>query len=113
MSIRIDSQATNNADWSQQIQVNDADTDDLIDFTGANIEIEVKDQAGCLLLTASTGNGKVTLPSTGVIQWTFPVADMTGLCVGTYRVGGVYELNDETVSLFTGTLQVIDGIARL
>lgn len=56
-------------------------------------------------------NGKVTLPSTGVIEWLFPGGEMDGLCVGSYKVGGVYELNDEVVSLFTGDLTIVDGIA--
>jgi hypothetical protein len=47
MSITLSSTATNNADWKTQFQFNDADTGDLIDFTGASIEIDVKDFDGC------------------------------------------------------------------
>lgn len=113
MGISIKATATNNADWNMQIQVNDADTDALVDFTGASIVVQVKDQNKCVVLDGSTANGKVTLPSTGVIEWLFPESEMDGLCVGSYKVGGVYELNDEVVSLFTGDLTIVDGIASI
>jgi hypothetical protein len=35
MSITLNSAATNSADWKTQFQFNDADSGDLIDFTGA------------------------------------------------------------------------------
>ena len=42
-----------------------------------------------------------------------PASEMKCLCAGQYAIGGVYELNGETISLFTGTISVIDGVARL
>jgi hypothetical protein len=68
MSITLSSSATNNADWKTQFQFNDADTGDLIDFTGATIEIDVKDFDGCRRIQASTGNGLITIQSTGIFE---------------------------------------------
>lgn len=113
MSITLNTSTTNNADWKVNFQFNDGDTGDLIDFTGASIEIEVRDDRGCLRIEATTDNGKLTLLSLGVIQMLIPAAEMSNLCTGQYNIGGVYELNDETISLFTGTLTIIDGVARL
>lgn len=113
MGISLKATATNNADWSMGIQVTDANTDAPVDFTGAVIEIEVKDTNGCRRLEGSIADGRVTLPAVGTIEWLFPVDAMKGLCPGSYNMGGVYELNGATVSLFTGELIVIDGVARI
>lgn len=113
MAISLKATAYNNADWNMQLQVTDADTGALMDFTGASIEIAVKDQNNCEKLTATVDNGKITLPSTGVIEWLFPVTDMQGLCAGQYKMGGVYKLNGKTIALFTGELSVVDLVASL
>ncbi len=113
MGISLNATATNNADWNMQIHVTDADSGVPVDFTGATIEIEVKDANGCRKLEGSVADGRVTLPDTGVIEWLFPAASMEGLCPGSYNMGAVYQLNGATVSLFTGQLVVIDGVARI
>jgi hypothetical protein len=113
MSITLSSAATNNADFKTQFQFNDADTGDLIDFTGATIEYDVKDFDGCQRIQASTGNGLIVIQSVGIFEIDVPASTMSGLCPGTYLHGGVYSLNGETISLFTGTLTVISGVASL
>jgi len=113
MSIILNSAATNTADWKTQFQFNDADSGDLIDFTGASIEIDVKDFDGCRRIQASVDNGKIVIVSTGIFELDIPVTEMKCLCPGSYKIGGVYSLNDETISLFTGTLSIIDGVGRL
>lgn len=112
MAIRLDSSAANNADWKTQFEFTDTETGDVIDFTGASIEVEVKDQNRCQIIEATTDNGKITINSQGFLLLV-PASEMKCICAGQYNVGGVYELNDETISLFTGTLSVIDGVARL
>lgn len=112
MAIRLDSSATNNADWKTQFEFTDADTDTLIDFTGAAIEVEIRDQNRCKLIEATTGNGKITINSQGFLLLV-PASEMKRLCAGQYDIGGVYELNGETISLFTGTIAIRDGVARL
>lgn len=113
MAVNLKATAYNYADWNMQLQVTDADTGALMDFTGAAIEIAVKDANNCQKLTGTVDNGKVTIPSTGIIEWLFPATDMQALCVGQYKMGGVYQLNGETVALFTGELSVADLVARL
>lgn len=113
MAINLKATAYNNADWNMQLQVTDSGTGSLMDFTGASIEIAVKDANNCQKLCGTVDNGKVTLPSTGVIEWLFPVADMQGICAGQYKMGGVYQLNGETIALFTGELSVLDLVASL
>lgn len=113
MTITLNSSATNNADWKTRFEFTDGDTGDLIDFTGATIEIEVRDADGCLKIEATTGNGKIAIISTGIFEMTVPVSEMSCLCPGSYQVGGVYSLNGETISLFTGTLSVVNGVARI
>lgn len=112
MAIRLDSSAANNADWKTQFEFTDAETGDVIDFTDASIEVEVRDQNRCKLIEATTGNGKITINSDGFLL-SVPASEMRCLCAGQYAIGGVYELNGETISLFTGTISVIDGVARL
>lgn len=113
MAVFLNAAATNSADWKTQFQFNDADSGDLIDFTGADIQIEVKDFDGCQLIEATVANGLIVIDSTGIFTLTVPASTMQNLCPGSYKVGGVYELNDETISLFTGTLSVVDGVASV
>lgn len=113
MSITLSSSTTNNADWKTQFQFTDADTGDLIDFTGATIEVAVRDFDGCQKIEATTENGMITIQDTGTFEVNVPASTMAGLCPGTYQIGGVYSLNDETISLFTGSLAIISGVARL
>ena len=112
MSITLNSATPNNADWKTQFQFTDGETGDLIDFTGADIQIEVKDFDGCLRIEATTGNGKIVITGLGTFELTVPKSEMQNLCAGAYKTGGVYSLNDETISLFTGPLSVFDGVAR-
>ncbi len=112
MAIRLDSTAANNADWKTQFEFTDSDTGSVIDFTGADIEVEVRDQNNCQIIEATTGNGKITINSDG-FELLVPASEMKCLCAGQYAIGGVYALNGETISLFTGTISVIDGVARL
>jgi hypothetical protein len=113
MSITLSSSTTNNADWKTKFQFTDAETGDLIDFTGATIEIAVKDFDGCQKIEATTDNGMIAITGTGLFELNVPVSSMESLCPGTYQIGGVYSLNGDTVSLFTGSLAVISGVARL
>lgn len=112
MAIRLDSSTANNADWKTQFEFTDADTGTAIDFTGADIEVEVRDQNRCKIIEATTANGKITINADGFLLLV-PASEMKCLCAGQYAIGGVYELNGETISLFTGTISVIDGVARL
>lgn len=113
MSIILNSAQPNNGDWKTQFQFTDGETDDLIDFTGALIEIVVRDHDCCHRITASTDNGLISIISTGIFELDIPATTMECLRPGSYEVGGVYSLNGETISLFTGSISIISGVARL
>lgn len=112
MSITLSSATTNNADWKTQFEFTDVETGDLIDFAEATIEVEVKNSDGCKLIEATTTNGKIMI-NTGGFELLVPASEMERLCPGSYLIGGVYALNGETISLFVGTLVIVDGVARL
>jgi hypothetical protein len=120
--ITLNSAVTNNADWRTIFQWNDIETGDLIDFTGASIEIELREPDNYLYsnygnygfwIQASTDNGLITIISLGIFELVIPKLQMQNLCPGSYPIGGVYTLNDETISLFTGSLTVKSGNSRL
>lgn len=111
MSITLNSSTTNNADWKTQFEFRDAKTDELIDFTGASIAIEIWDNE-CRLVRATTDD-KIAIISTGLIELDVSASEMNALCAGSYNIGGVYFLNGETISLFTGTLAIRKGYANV
>lgn len=113
MAFQTSFDASNKADWIIQISATDADTGDDIDFTGADIAFVVKDENNCQVLSASTDDGAITLPSSTVLQVQFTPTQMQALCAGSYKVGCVYELNGETDQLLVGTVSIYDGIAQL
>lgn len=103
---------TNKADWTVQIQVNDADTGDLIDLTGAEINVRVIDDQRCQRLNATVGDG-VSIIDTGIFQFEFSADQMKGLLPGSYQVGCVALVGGVTLQIFVGTVSIIDGIAEL
>lgn len=111
--ISVNLEASNKTDWIIYFQATAEDTGNAIDFTGASIVFNIRDQSGCQLLTATTGNGKITLPVVGTIQIQFTSSDMQMLCAGSYPVGCVYLLNSETTQLFIGSVSVYDGVAQI
>lgn len=113
MAITLNSSATNNADWKTEFQFTDGETGDLLDFTGAVIEIEVKDQDYCRKIEATIDNGMISIVGLGTFELSVPESKMRCLSPGTYYMGGVYSLNGEIISLFTGSLSIISGVARL
>lgn len=100
------------AGWSIVREVVDDDTDESIDLTGATIAFEVRDQRdGAIVLSATTGNGKVTVTDTGVFQVNFPASEMRELEPGIFDVGCTVQMPDEEPQQFIlGTLPVLDGV---
>ncbi|MCS3692005.1 hypothetical protein [Bradyrhizobium elkanii] len=116
MSITLNSATRSNRDWKTQFQFTDGDPDSptygqLLDFTGAFIAIAVVDQECCQRILATTDNGLISIISTGVIELDVPYSQMN-LCAGSYRMGGYYQLNGDTVDLFEGDLTIQQGIPK-
>jgi DNA-binding IclR family transcriptional regulator len=56
-----------------------------IDLTGATARLQVRDQAGNVVVSASTTDGRITItPAAGRIDMTVPYS-ATGLAPGSYR----------------------------
>jgi hypothetical protein len=107
---QITDEASNRADWTVQISATDAETGDAIDFTGASVTVAVRDAEGCQRLLATNGNGKVTFPDVGSVQFQFTESDMSQLCAASYQIGAVYTLNGSTNQLFVGSISIYDGV---
>lgn len=103
--------ATSSAGWSEAIEMIDANTNQFLEIADTDtFEIDVRDACGGQMLEASTANGKIELPSPGVIQWRFSRDEVGGLCPGTtYKVGGVVTTLAGPTQLFIGTLAYLNG----
>lgn len=112
MSIKITTEFVSNRDWGPfQIICEDEDTGELIDFTGATIAIAINDADGCQRILATNGNGKISVPSTGVIEIFIPASE-TNVGPGTYGIGGYYQLNGFTPDLIGGSISVTEGFPK-
>jgi hypothetical protein len=107
---QIVDEASNRADWTVQVSATDLETGEAIDFTGASVTVAVKDEAGCQVLLATTGNGKVTLPDVGSVQFQFLASEMKQLCAATYQIGSTCTNAGGTFQLFVGSVSVYDGV---
>lgn len=108
-------EASNRADWIFQVSAEDRDTGEEIDFTGAEICVQVRDkpaEGSGQKLSATVGDG-ITLLSGAVFEVYFTATQMAAICSGEYDIGGVYRLNDETHQIFSGTVTIYNGVASL
>lgn len=112
MSLTFRSSITNAEDWSSTCQFKDKETGEPIDFTGASINLQVSDLDGCSRVSATTDNGKVLIVGPGTFSIYVPASETRHLCPGAYKLGCTYAYGGDTVSLFTGTLTVTDGVTR-
>ena len=102
--------ATDDADWSETVELIDGETNGPLDASDLAFELQVKD-GGQVVLSATTADNSITRPSSSEIAWRFPRERMRGLCPGTtYKVGCVYiDLSGNVEQLFVGSLALIDG----
>lgn len=102
--------ATDDADWSEGIELLDDSTNGpLADADGAEFELNVVD-CGSALLTASTTAGTIQKPSAHIITWQFTPAQLAALETGrTYKGGITMATNGGTTQLAIFTLAFIDG----
>jgi hypothetical protein len=104
---------SNTADWIIDVSATDNDTGAAVDFSAATIMFVVKDENGSQVLSASTTDGKITLPSSTVVMISFTASQLSALCPGSYKVGCVYKIGTTITQLFVGTVAVYDGVAQL
>jgi hypothetical protein len=104
---------SNRADWFGTVELVNDDTGEVItDLDGAVIKICVRER-GCYgpLLSAQTGDDRVSIIGEGVIQWHFTPSDLRCLCPGTYDLGITITRDGITDQEVVATLPVIDGVA--
>lgn len=103
-------QISNRATWLNGFEIIDAQTDDLMDLTGATITMKVA-RLPCrsTVLTGSTTTGELVIPALGLVDFRFEAAQMAALCAGTYDASVLIERNGDTDQLFLGTVAVLEA----
>jgi len=103
--------ATIGADWSEAIEVIDANTNERLNISSFNFVLGVQDECNRQVLKVSTEAGTINTPETGVFTWLIPASEISGLEENkTYRVGCRFtDDNLNNIQLFIGSLAVIDG----
>lgn len=105
--------ASNRATWELTYQLIDADTEDPFDISAATaIVLTVSDPGGCVVLTASLGQG-IALTTDGTDgQFTsrFESSQMRAICPKTYDVGCVISMDGDDIQLIIGRVPVAEGI---
>lgn len=126
MFVVMFSQVSNSADWIDTVELTSEDDGQLIDLTGWTVTMQVRYGAanasspqtyyagsfgnlGSPVLVASTANGKLTVPSTGVIQWTFRASELSQVQAGFYDVGLTMTNGTETFQLILGQVPIVNG----
>jgi hypothetical protein len=100
---------TDDADFAKAIELFDATTNQPLDTTDADFNLQVS-ECGTSMLAASTEDATIVVPETGVVQFTFTAEQMGGLEPGTtYDVGLTMTTNTGKTQLLYGTLAIING----
>lgn len=101
---------SNREDWIGVSPLIDDDGAEVT-LTDANFEMFIC-REGCpttAILTASTDNGKITLPSSTTFQWAFTTDDMGTLCAGTYSVFLRVTIDDVVTQIMSATVPIVEG----
>lgn len=116
---------SNREDLKLQFELYDEDTNELINVSSVTeVVVEVvsrgentsrdygpSSQTGNTVLTAKLSKGTVTQPELGIFECTFTASQMSsGLCAGTYDIGGTLTKDSQTVQFLLGTLPVLNGV---
>jgi hypothetical protein len=109
---QVDFATTSAAGWAQAVELIDADTNLPLEVDeDATFALQVDDNCGNSMLSASTEAGTITMPEDNVVQWRFLPADLGSFCRGhTYSVGLVMTTTEGPVQIFLGTLVFLDGV---
>lgn len=97
-------------DWIESSPLIDEDNEEVT-LTGATIVMSIC-KPGCpdtALLTASTDNGKITLPTDTTFQWWFDQDDTALLCAGTYDVFLYVIIDDIRTQIMSATVPIVEG----
>jgi hypothetical protein len=101
---------SNREDWIETSPLIDDDGTEIT-LTDATLEMWVCRQ-GCPqnpLLSGSTDDGKITLPTSTSFKWWFTPDDMSVLCADTYDVFFRATIDSVTTQILAATIQVVEG----
>lgn len=102
--------ASNRADWKFTLKNTDPTDGTLIDLSPYSITLQVHRRDRCgPVISATSGDGKITFPSLGIMQVRFPASEMRALCPDTYEVGAIVSDGTDTAELIIGTVPVYYG----
>jgi hypothetical protein len=101
---------SNKEDWIGVSPLIDDDNEEVT-LTDATFEMYVcrQDYPENAILTATTANGKITLPSATTFQWAFTPDDMAALCAGTYDVFLRVTIANVVTQIMSCTVPVVEG----
>lgn len=101
---------SNQEDWIGSSPLIDDDGQEVT-LTTAIFEMYVCKQGDPrgTVLTATTANGKITLPSATTFQWWFTPEDMNDLCPGTYDVFLRVTIDDLVTQIMSATVPIVAG----
>lgn len=80
--------AVSGGDWAElMVGKIEGTSDPITDIDTGEIQIQVQDQNGGVMLNLTTDDGSITRPASGEMQWVVATADMDAFCPGeTYHV---------------------------
>lgn len=101
---------SNKSDWILSIKIQDSDTGDAFDLTGASASISVR-KVGCEStdIVSDTDGGKITFPDTGIIH-SEVLYGSYDFDIGDYDVSLTLSRDGYTDTIIIGTLPVLDGL---
>lgn len=101
---------SNREDWIAVSPLIDDDGAEVT-LTDASFEMFICRQ-GCpndAVLSGSTADGKITLPSATTFQWAFTPDDMSVLCAGTYDVFLRVTIDDVVTQILSCSVPIVEG----
>lgn len=96
--------------WSENIEVWDVDSDDLMDLSEVTeITLNLIDpKTGVPEITATMTEGDIVIPSMGIIQWHISPTVMGFLSTKLYEVVLLLEDGTDTVPLILGRVSIVE-----
>lgn len=101
---------SNQQDWRESSPLLDDDGEEIT-LTDATFEMYIccQNDSKNSVLTATTGNGKITLLTPTTFQWWFTQENMKDLCAGTYDVFMRVTIDGIVEQLMSATVPVVEG----
>lgn len=101
---------SNKEDWIATSPLIDEDGTETT-LTGATIEMFICRQgsADSAILSGSTTDGKITLPTATTFQWHFTPTDMAVFCAGTYDVFMRVTIDDIVTQILSCAVPIVEG----